>query len=50
MVKCYHRHTSKAEYVFWMKIIQVAFEREQFLHFLRISVAKPDFYKRLIHG
>ena len=35
---------------FWMKIIQVKFERNILLHSLQIGVAKPDFSKRLVYG
>ena len=35
---------------FWMKIIQVTFERNVLLLLLRIGVAKPDFSENLMHG
>ena len=50
MVKCYYRHTSKAEYIFWMKIIQVTFEKTIFLHLLHIGVSKPDFSKQIVQN
>ena len=33
-----------------MKVIQVYFKREKLLYLLRISIAKPDFPKRLMNG